>query len=222
MSSKLLLVESDESDLRAMSGALTAAGYSLTIARTFDEGVRALSRELPDLLVTSLRLGAFNGLHLVLRSRFKDPLVPAIIVGLPSDYSDDVEGLKVPFVTKSTQPETLLKAVAEQLRNSQPRPFSAQRRWPRKHAQLPARIADSTVDVIDLSYGGLRLEANTPQTRVGAPIIVTFPTLGVSVTAVPRWTKAVGEGARSWCGVEILDADTGRGATWRGVVDSVR
>ena len=220
MSSRLLLVESNESELREMSDALSGAGgYSLTIARTFEEAVRALAQDSPDLLVTSLRLGAFHGLHVVLRSRFLDAFVPAIIVGLPGDYSDDVDKLGVPFVPKPIQREALLKAVAEQLRARQPRAFSAQRRWPRKHAHLPARIANSSVEVIDLSYGGLRLEANTPQTHVGAPIVVTFPTLGVSVTAVPRWTKAVGEGATSWCGVEILDVGMGPATTWRGVVD---
>lgn len=222
MSSRLLLVEPNESELREMSDALSGAGYLLRIARTFEDAVGALAQESPDLLVTALRLGAFNGLHLVLRGRFLDARVPAIIVGLPSDYSDDVERLGVPFVHKPAHREELLKAVAEQLHRTEPRAFSAQRRWPRKNAHLPATIANSTVDVIDLSYGGLRLEAHTSQARVGAPMVVTFPTLGVSVTAVPRWTKSVGEGATSWCGAEIMDLGMGPATTWRGVVDSLR
>lgn len=220
MPSRLLLVDWNGPDLQRMSAALSGPEYILTLARTFTDGVRALSQGPPDLLVTALRLNDFNGLHLILRSRFIDAFVPAVLVGLPADYSSDVAQLGVPFVPKPIEPEVLAAAVANELRDRQPRAVLSQRRWPRKHTHLAAFIADSSVAVVELSYGGLRLAGNA-QAALGEPIVVTLPTLGVSVTGVPRWTKRDLDGETS-CGVEITDRGMGLATSWRSVVDSVR
>ena len=54
------------------------------------------------------------------------------------------------------------------------------------------------------------------------PMDVTFPTLGVSIKAIPRWTKPI-DAEGSWlCGAEVTPEDPATRQTWQGVVDSVR
>ena len=48
-------------------------GIEVRSARSFDEAKTLLAAERPHLLITDLRLGQYNGLHLVLRSRSDHP-----------------------------------------------------------------------------------------------------------------------------------------------------
>ena len=50
---------------------------------------------------------------------------------------------------------------------------------------------------------------------------VDFPTLGLSIKAVPRWTKPVEAQGSWWCGAEVSPEDSEARQTWRGVVDSL-
>jgi DNA-binding NtrC family response regulator len=58
---------------------LRGAGYHVVAAVGFDEARRALDRIEPTVLVTSVRLGSYNGLHLVVRSRVSRPAMSAIL-----------------------------------------------------------------------------------------------------------------------------------------------
>ena len=96
-----------------------------------------------------------------------------------------------------------------------------QRRWPRKRTGLPATVSHTSARVVDLSYGGLQLELPGSPTTLQAPMNVGFPTLGLSIKAVLRWTKPV-ESQGSWlCGAEVAPGDSETGQTWKGVVDSL-
>jgi hypothetical protein len=131
--------------------------------------------------------------------------------------------MTVPLSTlaAAVERDPLRAAVENLLVDVTPSGTVAPRRWPRKNAQLPALVSDSSVEVVELSYGGLRLEGPVPPAGVGTPVTVTFPTLGVSVTAVARWTKPTQTDAVSLCGAEIADPGGDATALWRGVVDSV-
>jgi DNA-binding response OmpR family regulator len=59
--------------------ALRVAGYDVRVRSTFESGARCLVRKKPDLLIADVRLGAFNGLHLAMRSLSIG--IPAIVVG---------------------------------------------------------------------------------------------------------------------------------------------
>jgi CheY-like chemotaxis protein len=219
MSYRVLLVQPDPNDGVVARDTLEGAGYTLQVVGAFEDAIKAMAENPPDLLISSLRLGKFNGLHLVLRSRTLYPSLPSLVFSVPADRSVDVDRLDVRFLPTPIEPHPLLSAVADLLADRSPRASESQRRWPRKHAHIPATIFESSVEVVELSYGGLRLEGIVPAAGIGTPIAITFPTLGLSVTAVARWTKPV-LGAASWCGAEITDAGWDATARWRGVVDS--
>jgi DNA-binding NtrC family response regulator len=64
---------------------LKSAGHLVTRAFGFEEAKRWLQFSPPDLLMTDVRLGAYNGLHLVLRARAQHPEMPAIVVDADHD-----------------------------------------------------------------------------------------------------------------------------------------
>lgn len=75
----VLVVEADPSDLASTVNLLESAGYKTVTASSFEQASSTLRTSHPDLIVTAMRLGAYNGLHLVLRGRVADPNLPAIV-----------------------------------------------------------------------------------------------------------------------------------------------
>jgi DNA-binding NtrC family response regulator len=63
-----------------MVDALRSLGFTLAIADDFHEAKRVLAEQPPDLLVTHVRLGEYNGLQLVLRGKMTRPAMGAIVV----------------------------------------------------------------------------------------------------------------------------------------------
>jgi len=75
----VLVVDADASDRSNTVTLLEAAGYRVTSASAFEEAKHVLATQTPDLLITELRLGPYNGLHLILRSRIEHPAMAAIV-----------------------------------------------------------------------------------------------------------------------------------------------
>ena len=213
---KVLVVEPDFDQGLTLRDALVADGYAVEVVQTFQSAVRTLTAGGIEVLVTAVRLAEFNGLHLIIRTRALSPRVRSIVVGLSTDLSTDVTRLGVPFLLKPVGATTIAAAVSQEVDRAAALP---QRRWPRKPVQLAGIVSDADIDIIDLSYGGLRFQGEQPPVRVGSEMTVRVPSLGVSFTAVARWTKPVLRDGVSWCGAEILK--TPAGTDWRGVVDSL-
>jgi DNA-binding response OmpR family regulator len=220
---RILLVEPDSRWSAATERLLSEAGYLTMSVRTFDDATRQLAVDGPDLLVTAVRLGAFNGLHLVLRGRGDNPYLPMIVTGEEQDplLADEVTRYGARFVPKSVEPERFLRLVSELLSARSSQGPLRERRWPRKPALLPVTVSQAPARVVDLSYGGLRLELEGSPTEVKGPMDVDFPTLGLSIKAVPRWTKPVEAQGSWWCGAEVAPENSEARQTWREVVDSL-
>jgi CheY-like chemotaxis protein len=218
-----LLVEPDPGWAAATERSFEIAGYRTVAVRTFDDATRELAVERPDLLVTAVRLGAFNGLHLVLRCRGNFPYLPMIVTGEEDDPSlaDEVARYGARFVPKSLEAEQFLGLVSELLADRPPQGPLKERSWPRKRAGLPATVSLTFARVVDLSYGGLLLELPESPADLMAPLDVVFPTLGLSVKAVPRWTKLIEAQGVWWCGAELIPEDSEIRQTWQVVVDSL-
>lgn len=99
---KILVVSSDSKSLATMLEVLSGAGYDASGASTFGEGKRLLDATCPDLLIADERLGAFNGLHLILRGRFFGPDLQAIVVSASPNAGLEAEAkrLNIPSVTR--------------------------------------------------------------------------------------------------------------------------
>jgi DNA-binding response OmpR family regulator len=65
---KVLIVDDDPSTRAVLAKVLVGFGHEPVEAETFEEGRRLLAVERPDVLITDIRLGASNGLQLVVGS----------------------------------------------------------------------------------------------------------------------------------------------------------
>jgi HD-GYP domain-containing protein (c-di-GMP phosphodiesterase class II) len=104
----------------------------------------------------------------------------------------------------------------------EPAQWEPRRRWARKQLppQLVGTVGAHPVRVIDVGYGGFRIEA--PAT-LPAPLSSKFeldlPQFGVRATAVWRWTRPIDVSGNMWCGASITAQEPLVQNTWRAFVD---
>lgn len=83
----IMFIGPDDDERPRMVDALQSLGFTFAVAEDFHEAKRVIATHPPDLLITHVRLGAYNGLQLVLRGRAAAPHMAAIVV---SDVNDPV------------------------------------------------------------------------------------------------------------------------------------
>ena len=220
MSHRILLVEADRTPAAVVEEALAADGHRVAWVDSFKDTIRLASAQRPDLLIAALRLGPYNGLHLLLRLRASDPDLPVVITAEPSDLSPDVSLFHATFVAKPIQSGQLRQAVSALLVGRLPREPDCERAWPRKRAELPATVKQTSARVVELSYGGIRLKLSQSAGIGRSSIEIGFPTLGMSMPITPRWTAASRDGG-TLCGAEVSPDGPDAMRHWRWIVDSL-
>jgi DNA-binding NtrC family response regulator len=112
----ILIVEGDRNTLAGWVALLQAAGYRVTGAASFEEARRALT-SIPDLLITEVRLGAYNGLQLIIRGRAHHPDLSAIVLTAYPDIviKAEAERLNAIYMEKPVDAKRLLAVVANAL-----------------------------------------------------------------------------------------------------------
>ena len=113
----ILIVEDDQSTLCGWVELLRGAGYGVTGVSSYEEGRQELGT-MPDLLITDVRLGAYNGLQLVMRGRMVNPRLQAIVV---TGYADQIVRreavhLLAEHLEKPVDADRLLQVVANAFR----------------------------------------------------------------------------------------------------------
>lgn len=116
----VLVVDGNPSDRLNTVLVLEGAGYRVKSARDFDEAKQAMAEETPDVLVTDIRLGPYNGLHLVLRSRTHHPRMAALVTSRKPDpvLEDEARRQQARFLLRPLTGRELLDAVTASLRES--------------------------------------------------------------------------------------------------------
>ena len=113
----ILLVEDDDVTRLGLSMLLERAGYDVVATESVQEGRSVLDEATPHLLITDVRLGAFNGLQLIAMS--PRPIPAIVTTGFP-DPVLEAEALQLgaKFLLKPIEPAGLLALVAELLQTS--------------------------------------------------------------------------------------------------------
>jgi CheY-like chemotaxis protein len=75
-----VVVWSDHGNRATLVEALDALGVVVAVADDYPRGREQVAIMEPDVLITELRLGAYNGLHLVLRAKIERPATTAIVL----------------------------------------------------------------------------------------------------------------------------------------------
>ena len=81
----ILLVDTHLAALRRTGELLRRVGHHVIETGSFQDAKSALAVQSPQLVISSLRLGPFNGLHLVHLGRLADPGLAAIIISPTGD-----------------------------------------------------------------------------------------------------------------------------------------
>jgi len=196
---------------------LRDADYRVTGATTYDAAKRLLSASPYDLFITDVRLRGFNGLNLVMKSRTEYPDMAVIIISGFEEPLMELEASRYQavFISKPIRPAAFLQTVADCLAN-----VRRERRWPRKRVLGGFRVtaAGKPAAVVDVSYGGLRLEV--PK---GTSLTESFPVelagIGLQLEVQAVWSCPADDANYTLCGAALQTDQSQAAYTWRAIVD---
>jgi hypothetical protein len=179
---------------------------------------KTLLEARPDFLISELKLGAYNGLHLAIRAAGQG--TPAIIIGDADPVLEaEAARYKAAFLKSPVDPEhvlVLIRAIgASSLRK---------RRSPRKQVDvLDAYVNDVRARLLDVSYEGMRLETSERELSALPPLFtVRLPLYNFSCRVQRVWTSQPNsEGSGVACGAELSTSDGDTAVAWRVLVDSL-
>ena len=108
-----LVVEPNELDMLSIVSALSGTGFTVSATDNYPDAKTLLATHPPLVLVTEIRLGAYNGLQLALRARSAVPRVTVVVV---SGFADpvlqrDAERAGATFALKPLTESELLAAI---------------------------------------------------------------------------------------------------------------
>ena len=198
--------------------ALRAGGFDVSTASDFGQALDLVQSERPDALITELRLGAFNGLHLVMRLQGHAPKSVAIVYTAFPDPVLERQALQMGahFLLKRDDASTLLNLLAAQLGSPEER-----RRGGRRKVAAPvaAHVANLPAHLVDIGHDGFCVELQ--RGLIESPVAMHLPEHGLSVTAdivSARRTRDGLDGLRFGASLSTLSSATNVG--WRRFVDS--
>ncbi len=119
----LLLVDDDPGLLKLLGMRLVSEGYSVVTAESGQEGLRILSREKIDLVISDLRMDEMDGLQLFAEIQTQQPGMPVIILTAHGSIPDAVAATQqgvFSFLTKPVDKDALYKAIDSALEHAAP------------------------------------------------------------------------------------------------------
>jgi CheY-like chemotaxis protein len=219
--SEILVVDDNVSALSGLLSLLRNLGYRTTGAADLF-GACALLDAFPfNMLITDIRLHGESGIKLIRHARRVRPAIAIIaMTGSPDpDIENTISQLNAIYMRKPIDVPRLREILAERVASGR-----KQRRWNRKHVigGFEAKLGGSPAKIMDISYGGCRLETSTPPDPSHPPRInVDVLPFGFTINAELKWiTRNEPTGAWS-CGASIANQDSSVERAWRGVVDAL-
>ena len=213
---RILVLDDDEHALSGIVELLRNADHHVTGAATYDAAKRLLAVSPFDLLISDVRLRSFNGLHLVMQTRTDHPEMAVIIVTGYDDPMIELEAhrYRAELVRKPIRAAEFQATVSSVLAG-----VRRQRRWPRKRVVGGFRVTveGKPAAVVDVSYGGLRLELPDHEPLPSA-FDVEVAGIGLHLEVEPVWTHTA-PAAGTVCGATLSAEHTPSARTWRAIVD---
>ncbi len=215
----VLLVAMSPLDWTTTTMTLRDAGYEVVEAESFNEARSLLSSLQPRLLITELKLGLYNGLHLALLRRGQHPTGTSIVINDSPDLvlETDAARLGCPYLLKPIDPQRLLNVVADLLNAVQQEESADKRQWPRTEVggRLALMVARTQAHLIDASYGGCRLQFPR-HADVAQSLRLPVPASDVIVDGTLVWSDSTPR--EDIYGVAVHGSE-GALRAWRGFVD---
>src|SRR5262245_44974142 len=163
-----IVVDADLAELRKTEQALEHVGFVVMGAGSFAQAKSLLVSITPEIVIADIKLEAFNGLHLAALCAVWRPATPFIATHNVHDsvLESDAKRLNASYVVKTSDRGELTRLAVELL-NSHRHGHEAVRRSHRKQAPTSTvvQIAASSAEVVDVSYGGVRLKLQSAPSR---------------------------------------------------------
>lgn len=118
---KILLVDDDPDLLRLLAIRLKATGYNVSMAESGEQALAAIASNLPQLVITDLRMAGMDGLALFDSIQRDHPALPVIILTAHGNIPDAVAATKrgvFGYLTKPYDSAVLIEQVESALRLS--------------------------------------------------------------------------------------------------------
>jgi DNA-binding NtrC family response regulator len=114
---RILVVDDDRQVLKYLSEMLQEAGFDTVACERYQDAKSMLGTSRPDLLLTDIRLGAYNGLQLGIYARDHHPGLPVIVLTGYEDPTlrDEAQKSGAVFLVKPVTRVSLLDAIAKSL-----------------------------------------------------------------------------------------------------------
>ena len=221
MPGMVLIVSPHVESRSRMERWLRRAGFATECVSTFEAARPRLTSAAPDVLVSAVQLGEFNGLHLAIVGRDRRPALVAVVVGPPDPVlASEAARHGASYLEEPATEEGLLSRLTSLLHE-----VGRHRRWPRKHVAetVTAEWGEASARIVDLSYGGLRLEvadSGVKAPKLGSGVRVSLPDYGVSIDAEFVWVERAPSG-RLHYGAAVERLSPAVTTAWRQVVDRV-
>ena len=220
----VLVVGIGATDVDSTARLLRGDGHTVVVANSFEKARALLASNQPDLLITDIQLGAYNGLQLVWQRHFEQPGRPSIVT---SSYPDPVleaeaRRLGCPYLVRPFDDHELLTAV-EFHSGLIPARDSDNRLWLRTRVgpDLTVDMEPGLATMVDVSYGGCRLRfLDGADMSIASTIQVPIPTLDRVIEGTPVWKESGQPGQGDTYGVAVggpLEAQR----AWRQFVDAI-
>lgn len=219
MPTRILVVDDDAATRVGLVDLLQRAGYDVTGSATFEHARQALRERRPDLLITDIRLGEYNGLQLLVGS--PEPIPTVIVTGFIDPVLEaEARAHRAAYLLKPVSARTLLSTV-EQVLSQRQAQLIPTRRWSRKRVTpaLAADAAGSPARIVDVSYGGLRVEMSRLEEDLPSSFTVRVRELDLPVNVV--WRNRTGD--QEWvCGLAVTHVEPPVADRWHGLVDALQ
>jgi len=224
-----IVVDADLAELRKTEQALERVGFVVMGAGSFAQAKSLLVSITPEIVIADIKLEAFNGLHLAALCAVWRPATPFIATHSVYDsvLEADARRLSAAYVVKSPGREELTRTSIELLTSSR-QGHEAIRRSHRKQAPSATvvQIEASSAEIVDVSYGGVRLKLQSaatrpPDDRIPDSFEIVFPEQDFSLRAARIWAAHDSQTGGWLCGVDVSQSDSQQLQRWREFVDSV-
>ena len=215
----VLWVASSPRDWATTTAALRDAGYDVVETRFFNEARSLLSSLQPKLLMTELMLGSYNGLHLAWLRRGHHPTGPSVVIHERPDPVLEKEAARIGclYLLKPIDPQIFLNVVTDLLDPGHQQKMVDKRQSPRTKigGRMTLKIARTHASVIDVSYGGCRLQF-LRRADATQPLSLSVPASDLIVEGTRVWSDSTRR--KEVYGVAI-HGSKGALQAWRDFVD---
>jgi CheY-like chemotaxis protein len=209
--------------MASFMAAFELSGFGVMGATGLPVARALLTQFKPDVLVTSLRLGEYNGFQLVMMLRQEHGTVPTFVVGEADLLTEaQAERAGAQLITETLPAPDLAALIMRAFR------LEAPRRWRRirPHRPVVAEVrgpggqSTGTGVVVDIGLGGMGLKLSELAEGLPGTLEVTLPAYRVTVPAEHVWHRE--QDAEIRCGVVVPLATPGSNGTWAKIVEHFR